>query len=235
MMIHTTVEEKSAEFFEKLRRKVYTTPKSYLDLIHLYVSSLEVKREEQMKNKRRLALGLKKLQDTNVSIADFKIKIEHLQPQLKAKNEQIMEALVEVEKDSKIANEKEKVVSEEAKVVSVKKADAQLIADDAERDLALAKPEMEAAKTAVAQLNKDSIIEIKSFPNPPKAVIMVMESIMILLGEKIDWKSIKDNISETNAFIDRLKTFNVMNTPEGYFSKVKNSYLSKPEFDIKDI
>ncbi len=80
MMIHTTVEEKSAEFYEKLRRKVYTTPKSYLDLIHLYVSSLEQLREESMRNKRRLALGLKKLQDTNVSIAEFKIKIEHLQP-----------------------------------------------------------------------------------------------------------------------------------------------------------
>ena len=78
MMIHTTVEELSAEFFEKLRRKVYTTPKSYLDLIHLYVSSLEYKREELMKNKRRLAMGLKKLQDTNVAIAEFKIKIEHL-------------------------------------------------------------------------------------------------------------------------------------------------------------
>lgn len=46
MMIHTTVEEKANEFFEKLRRKVYTTPKSYLDLIYLYVSSLEFKREE---------------------------------------------------------------------------------------------------------------------------------------------------------------------------------------------
>lgn len=80
MMIHTTVEEKSAEFYEKLRRKVYTTPKSYLDLIHLYVSSLEQKREEQMRNKRRLALGLQKLKDTNANIADFKIKIEELQP-----------------------------------------------------------------------------------------------------------------------------------------------------------
>lgn len=57
---------------------MYTTPKSYLDLIHLYVKSLDAKRDEQMRNKRRLALGLKKLQDTNVSIADFKIKIENL-------------------------------------------------------------------------------------------------------------------------------------------------------------
>ena len=119
--------------------------------------------------------------------------------------------------------------------MGVKKADAQLIADDAEKDLAAAKPELEAAKTAVAQLNKDSIIEIKSFPNPPKAVVMVMVAIMILLGEKSDWKSIKDNISETNAFIDRLKTFNVLTCPEGYFTKVRNNYLTKPDFDVAEV
>ena len=33
-----------------------------------------------MKNKRRLAIGLQKLKDTNTNIADFKIKIEELQP-----------------------------------------------------------------------------------------------------------------------------------------------------------
>jgi len=103
-----------------------------------------------------------------------------------------LEALVEVEKDQKIANEKEKFVSEEAKIVEAKKADAKIIADDAEKDLAAAKPELEAAKAAVAQLNKDSITEIKSFPNPPKAVVMVMEAIMILLQEKTDWKNIRE-------------------------------------------
>lgn len=35
-----------------------------------------------------------------------------------------MEALITVEKDSKIANEKEKVVSEEAKIVNIKKMEA---------------------------------------------------------------------------------------------------------------
>ena len=78
-----------------------------------------------------------------MSIADFKIKIELLQPQLKAKNEQIMEALVEVEKDQKIANEKEKVASEEAKIVEAKKADAKVIADDAEKDSSTRKDRLE--------------------------------------------------------------------------------------------
>lgn len=37
MKIHTSVEDMSEQFFESLRRKVYTTPKSYLDLISLYM------------------------------------------------------------------------------------------------------------------------------------------------------------------------------------------------------
>lgn len=62
-----------------------------------------------------------------------------------------------------------------------------------------------------------------------------MEAIMVLLGEKIDWKSIKDNISETNTFIDRLKNFNVLTCPESNFTKVRNNYLSKPDFDVVEI
>ena len=54
--------------------------------------------------------------------------------------------MVEVEKDSKIANEVEKLASEEAKIVNMKKMEAQAIAEDAERDLSAAKPELEAAK-----------------------------------------------------------------------------------------
>jgi len=46
MRIHTSVEEVSDAFFQSLRRRVYTTPKSYLDLIALYVKVLEVKRAE---------------------------------------------------------------------------------------------------------------------------------------------------------------------------------------------
>jgi len=51
MKIHTSVEEMSEAFFESLRRRVYTTPKSYLDLIALYIKVLEIKRTEFQKNK----------------------------------------------------------------------------------------------------------------------------------------------------------------------------------------
>jgi dynein heavy chain len=89
MKIHTSVEESSTQFFDKLRRRIYTTPKSYLDLISLYTKTLEVQRSEFYINKNRLATGLKKLNDTNASIAELKIKLAEMQPLLIKKNEDI--------------------------------------------------------------------------------------------------------------------------------------------------
>jgi dynein heavy chain len=44
MRIHLSVEETAEAFWQSLRRRIYTTPKSYLDLISLYLKVLEEKR-----------------------------------------------------------------------------------------------------------------------------------------------------------------------------------------------
>lgn len=120
MVIHTSVEEESERFFGELRRRVYTTPKSYLDLINLYLSTLDQKRYEYNVNRNRLATGLKKLNDTNKSIAELRVKLTQLQPLLQKKNEDLKVALEKVNADKKIANEKEIVVTEEAQIVNKK-------------------------------------------------------------------------------------------------------------------
>ena len=40
-LVHTSVEKTSERFYNELRRRVYTTPKSYLDLISVYLNTLE--------------------------------------------------------------------------------------------------------------------------------------------------------------------------------------------------
>ena len=118
MKIHVSVEEMSEEFYEALRRRVYTTPKSYLDLISLYTKLLEIKREEKEKNKSRLAIGLKKLIDTNTNIAELKEKIEEMVPKLKVKNEELSVIITKVTADKAVADEKEAKVSAEAEIVN---------------------------------------------------------------------------------------------------------------------
>jgi dynein heavy chain len=235
MKIHTSVEDTSDRFFAELRRKVYTTPKSYLDLINLYLNTLDVKRVEYNTNRHRLATGLKKLNDTNKSIAELRIKLADLQPLLARKSEDLKVALVKVNADKQVANEKERVVSGEAEIVNKKAAEAKAISDDAEADLNAAKPELEAAEAALKSLDKASIVEIKSFPSPPAAVVMVMEAVMILLQEKTDWNSIKAVLGDTGSFMNRLLTYDVSKTPESVLAKVRKSHLSRTEFDPVDV
>jgi dynein heavy chain len=122
--IHISVEETSTEFYDSLRRRVYTTPKSYLDLINLYTSVLEKKRAEYYANKSRLANGLNKLNDTNKNIAELKITLAEMKPVLEKKNLELADALVIVNADKEVANEKEKVVSAEAAIVNGKAEEA---------------------------------------------------------------------------------------------------------------
>ena len=82
MKIHTSVEDSSGAFWEELRRRVYTTPKSYLDLIGLYLNTLEQQRHEIGAEKNRLATGIKKLNETNSDIANFKEVLAEMAPKI---------------------------------------------------------------------------------------------------------------------------------------------------------
>ena len=66
---------------------MYTTPKSYLDLISVYLNTLDAKRKEYNANKNRLSSGLTKLNLTNDSIANLKISLAEMQPILEEKND----------------------------------------------------------------------------------------------------------------------------------------------------
>jgi len=230
-MVHVSVENTSESFFNELRRRVYTTPKSYLDLISLYLNTLKTKREEYNANKNRLASGLSKLNYTNTQIAELKIKLAELQPILVIKNADLKVTLANVSKDKAEADEKEAVVMEEKEVVEKTAANAKEIADDAENDVRAAQPQLEKAKTAVAALTKDAIVELKSFNTPPDAVALVMEPVMILTGKAKDWKTAKSEMSDANKFLTALKNFDVSKVKESTLKTIRSKYFSNKDFN----
>ena len=185
--VHVSVENISNRFWDELRRRVFTTPKSYLDLISLYLNVLEQKRNEFNANKNRLSSGLNKLNTTNTQIAELKEKLKEMQPILVKKNEELKVTLEKVSADKAIADQKEAVVMSEKEVVEKQTAEAKEIQMDAENDLREAEPKLQKAKQAVAALTKESIVELKALTNPPADVVLVMEPVMILLGQKKDW------------------------------------------------
>ena len=77
---HKSVERKAEEFYGILKRRVYNTPKSYLDLIKSYDLFLQQK-QSQVRNRRNILFtGLTKLEETNEEVAKLKEELTKLQP-----------------------------------------------------------------------------------------------------------------------------------------------------------
>lgn len=230
MLIHTTVEDASERFFSELRRRVYTTPKSYLDLISLYINTLDKKRKEYNANKNRLADGLKKLNDTNMQIAELKVSLAESAPILAQKDIDLAETMTIVERETTEANIVKAQVEKEEEIVSKQYNEANAVKAEVEEDLAAAQPEMDKAKTAVASLEAASITELASFNTPHDNIRLVLEPIMMLLGQKKDWKTAQQNMKKTQPFLKLLKEFDVSTVKESLIQKIRKEYLSKPEF-----
>jgi dynein heavy chain len=102
--VHRSIEDISTRFFSELRRRVYTTPKSYLDLISLYISMLKGLQDIVEMKSERMKVGVRKLIETNDVVDGLRGELVKLEPILKSKAIETEVLLAQVAKDSAEAN-----------------------------------------------------------------------------------------------------------------------------------
>merc|ERR1719281_1434102 len=127
---------------------------------------------------------------------------------------------------------KEKVQADEA-VVRKQADEVRIVQEDAQRDLDVAMPALESALKSLDALDKKDIQEIKSFPKPPPLVMMTMEAVNLLLGEKTDWDSAKKVLTDPK-FLDRLKTFDKDNIAPKILKNLEK-FVTKPEYTPESV
>jgi len=227
--VHRSIETMSVTFFEELRRKIYTTPKSYLDVISLYISMLKGLQDVVEVNIDRMKVGVMKLTETNAIVETLRGELEKLAPVLKTKSAETETLLAQVAEDSAEANiVAEKVGAEEA-IVTNQAKETKAVADDAQKDLDRAMPALESAVKALASLTKADITEVKSFTNPPNAVRVVMEAVCVLMGEEPKWEVSKKLLGKSD-FMELLTTYDKDNIPPARLKKLRKEYVNMPEF-----
>ncbi|KAJ3068328.1 Dynein heavy chain 6, axonemal [Podochytrium sp. JEL0797] len=160
--IHASVGVMAQRFYAELRRRYYTTPTSYLELINLYTAMLHEKRKELGSGRDRLRNGLQKLLETNVLVANMQIELEELGPELKQKAIDVEALMVKIAKDQELADGVRKVVSDEEAIVRDKAIATESIATEAQKDLDEALPALNAAYKALDSLEKKDIAELKA-------------------------------------------------------------------------
>jgi len=226
--IHLSVKIGSDGFYNELRRRNYTTPTSYLELLNLFSTMLGEQRNLLTGKTTRLKNGLDKIARAKKLVDKLQEDLKELQPVLEESAQNTANLLVEVAADQKAADEVKIVVEDEARKVAAATEEAEAIRNDAQADLDEAMPTFHAAVRALRSLNKNDITEVKSFAKPPALVMTVMEAVCVLKGMKPTWDDSKKVLSDPN-FLSSLENFDKDNIAEATIVKLKK-YMNNPEF-----
>ncbi|KAJ8000573.1 hypothetical protein DPEC_G00181790 [Dallia pectoralis] len=226
--IHVSVEDMAEKFYSELRRRYYTTPTSYLELINLYLAMLGEKRQQLEAARDRVKNGLTKLLETNVLVDRMKVELSALEPVLKQKSVDVNALMEKLAVDQESADRVRMVVKDDEALAKVKADETQAIAEDAQRDLDEALPALDGANKALDSLDKADISEIRVFTKPPDMVMTVMEAVCILLGSKPDWSSAKQVLGDS-YFLRKLMDYDKENIKPQILQKLQK-YISNPDF-----
>jgi dynein heavy chain len=232
--IHNSVSAASEDFFAELRRRNYTTPTSYLDLVKTYKEMLGHQRGIVPQKIQRYQGGLKTLEVTNEMVAALKVTLIKLRPEIDKKEEETQVMVVDLEKQQKVAAEQEKLTSAEEAESQKLFAHVAAIKADCEEQLAQAMPIYKEAIGALDTLDKSDITEMKAYASPAEEIILVVSAVCLLLGKKETWDDAKKLMNNPAEFINTLKNYDKDHIKEGLLKKLKK-YTNDPRFDPASI
>merc|ERR1719230_955180 len=192
---------------------------------------LKEKRDATAINVNRMEVGCVKLKETNEIVDSLQADLEELKPVLKQKSADADALLKQVAIDQKDAAVVKTRVQKDEAEVSAQAHEVQLVQADAQKDLDVAMPALNAAVKALDSLSKADITEVKSFAKPPPAVMTVMEAVCILLGSKPTWDDSKRLLGDV-TFMDQLKEYDKDNIPPAYLKKIKK-YVENPDMAVE--
>lgn len=218
----STVGEFSKVVFDSERRHIYTTPKSFLELIKLFKSMLAIKRKTLEEDRDKYDRGVIKLQETGEQVADLEevlkvtsVVVEEKKIKANAQAEIVGVEKTKVEGQSDIANAESIVCAKIAKDVGEMMAKVQV-----ELDMAL--PALAAAENALEGLKVKDFQMLKALASPPEAVQKTFGCVIHLLAtvdplvpidkkgrctESNLWKCVPAQLKNPAGFMDKLKGY----------------------------
>ena len=231
--IHYSVTKKSKDFELELRRKNYTTPTSYLELIKLYLDMLTLQQKKVPEQINKYVTGLKRLKETNEMVSQMQITQAELKVKLAKSSEDNARLLIDLQKKQGDAKVKEEACAKDEAECSATMKEVTEIKNECQQDLDEALPALNAANKALGALNKNDIVEVKSYTKPPPAVEMVMNAVCLLMKEKQTWDTSKKLLGDMN-FLQ-----NCLNFPKDDISnqtlRKLQTYITIPEFNRDNV
>eukprot|EP01043_Picozoa_sp_COSAG02_P032009 COSAG02_NODE_2120_length_9782_cov_1.807085_2_plen_2245_part_00 len=184
--VHQRVTLACDEYFEKFRRQVYVTPKSYLTFIEEYQTVYKQKYKIYNDLKSSLKVGLDKLLEAGEDVArmqeDLKLKFKDLE-----EAQRVSKALlVEIQASTAKAEKKKSECAAVAADAGAESAKAGEIKAVVETDLLAAKPALDDAAKALDAITAKDIQGLKALKSPPEIIQRIMDTVLLLMQKPLD-------------------------------------------------
>ncbi|KAJ9446655.1 Dynein-1-beta heavy chain [Diplonema papillatum] len=237
--MHQSVEKISGKFKDALRRHVYVTPTSYLELLNTFKTVMQEQRGLINTTKMRMINGLDKLADTELKVADLQQDLKISQPKLAEAQVQIKVLLEQVDVDTKLADETRSAAFIDESQAKEKAEEVGQIRDSAQAILDVALPALNESLKILQNLQKKEIAEVGSYPNPPSGVKLTMKGVCIMFkdtptlvgeaGKKKEedyWPKAKARLSNPGQVLSDLVNFKRDEIPDKIVEKVERELIS---------
>jgi dynein heavy chain, axonemal len=178
--VHRTVVDTCEDYWEAMRRKVYQTPKSYLSFINNYKTTYSKKLKDIREKAGQVDKGLSKLIQGASDVEKMKTVLKKENTKLAQADKEVSAMLGDLELSSLEAEQEAAKVDEIKRECESERERIKGEKDDCERDLAAAKPFLEAAEKAIGMVQPAHIAEIKRLGNPKDVIKLTFDCVLIL-------------------------------------------------------
>ena len=250
------VNKAALQVYEKERRFIYNTPKSFLELIGLYCSMLKEKKKTLEDDKYNYEKGLSKLVKTKTEVNELEANLKENQKVVDSKKAEADKVAEVVGAEKLIVEEENRKAKEKRDICTKIKAQVEKQQKSCQEDVDRLQPMVDTALARVKNINPDDIKMVRGFNSPPPGIDKVFNCIQYLfagvptytegieltkqkLPKNLDWASIKKEIlSKADVLIKNLQRFPnevaAGNVPEQNFKEI-SKYLADPNFNEKTI
>ncbi|RHY51106.1 hypothetical protein DYB38_003376 [Aphanomyces astaci] len=179
-LIHDTVVDVCGEYFQKRRRHVYQTPKSFLSYLALYKTVYKAKLTEIHRSESSINTGLQKLVQGAADVEKMKGMLKGEEQKLIVAEAAANTMLENLQVKSMEAKKENDIVG---KIKERCEVDAALIRrekEDAEEDLAKAQPFLDEAERAVSGIKPNDLNELKKLAKPGDIIKLIFDCVSLL-------------------------------------------------------
>jgi len=210
--VHSIVQSTTLEYFDKYRRNVYVTPKSYLSFLKSYQLLYAEKFGEINSLADKINNGLLKLREAQEDVSNMKVTLAAAEVTLAEASKKSTELIKEIAINTASADKTKASVKIIADAAFEKATTIGAEKEEVERDLEAAKPALLEAESALNAIRPEDIKNLKALKNPPIVIKVIFDGVLLLKRKFIPKCQIVELQSNIFGYQDAYKpwAFNMM-------------------------